>query len=68
VFTSVEVALAHMARTQTETGLRTTMHHLAGDYPLREAAPDGYKEHMRIVFDDELPAWNYRAIRTQPGS
>jgi len=30
--------------------------------------PAGYIKSMRIVFDDELPAWNYRAIPIKPGS
>ncbi len=68
VFTSVADALTYLARTQTTTGLRTTIHLLDGDYPTGESAPKGYKEAMKLVFDDQLPAWNYRAIPTKPGS
>jgi len=68
LFTSVDLALEKMARTSTRTGLRTTVHLLAGDYPLGEKAPKGYKKNMRILFDDELPAWNYRAVPNNPGS
>lgn len=68
VFTSLDLAVAKMVETSTTTGLRTTVHVLAGDYPTGEKAPKGYKKTMRIVFDDELPAWNYRAVPEKPGS
>jgi hypothetical protein len=68
VLKSAEVALEYMARATTTTGLRTTVQLLAGDYPTGEKAPKDYKKAMRIVFDDELPAWNYRAIPRKPGS
>jgi hypothetical protein len=68
VLDSVETAIEYMARATTTTGLRTTVHLLTGDYPIGEKAPPQYKKTMRIVFDDELPAWNYRAIPTKPGS
>jgi Rhodopirellula transposase DDE domain len=68
VFTSVDIVLETMAQTTTTTGLRTTVHLLAGDYPTGERAPKDYKKSMRIVFDDELPQWNYRAIPTKQGS
>jgi len=38
------------------------VHVLAGDYPLKEGYPEAYRETMKIRFDAELPAWNYRAI------
>jgi hypothetical protein len=33
-----------------------------------EKVPSGYKKAMRIVFDEDLPAWNYRAVPKKPGS
>lgn len=65
VFSSVEIAMTHMAQATTTTGLRTTVNLLAGEYPTGEKAPKNYKKTMRIVFDDDLPAWNYRAITLQ---
>jgi hypothetical protein len=64
----VEQVEQSMARASTATGLKTTVHVLSGDYPTGEKAPKGYKKNMRIVRDDELPAWNYRAIPAKPGS
>ena len=62
LLTSLQVAVKAMERTSTRKGLKTTVHVLEGDYPLREGYPEGYCETMKIRFDEELPAWNYRAI------
>ena len=68
IFISVETALEKMSQTRTNQGLTTTVHLLEGEYPTGQKAPKNYKKNMRIVFDDELPAWNYRAIPTKQGS
>jgi hypothetical protein len=67
IFISVATALEKMAQTRTAQGLTTTVHLLEGDYPTGQKAPKDYKKTMRIVFDEELPAWNYRAIPTNQG-
>jgi hypothetical protein len=66
LLTTLEVAVAAMSRTSTKKGLTTTVHVLAGDYPLKEGYPEDYRENMKIRFDEELPAWNYRAIPSNP--
>ena len=68
IFDTVETALAAMAEASTTTGLTTTVHLLQGDYRTGEKAPTHYKKTMRIVFDDELRAWNYRAVPLKEGS
>lgn len=68
VFVSVEAMRDKMGEARTEKGLRTTAEILAGDYPTGEKAPPEYKKSMGIVFDEELPAWNYRAVPSKPGS
>jgi len=68
VFTTLELIQQKMSETRTETGLRATVEILPGDYPTGEKAPSGYKKAMRIVFDAELPAWNYRAVPKKQGS
>jgi hypothetical protein len=68
VFTTIELARRTMAATQTRTGLRATAEVVLGDFPTGEKAPAGYKKTMRIIFDEELPAWNYRAVPKKPGS
>jgi hypothetical protein len=65
LLTSLQVAVKAMEKTRTQKGLRTTVHVLEGDYSLKEGYPDGYPETMKIRFDEELPAWNYRAIPTK---
>lgn len=68
LLTSLEVVCEAMARASTKTGLTTTVHVLAGDYPIGEKAPKNYKKTTKILFDEELPAWNYRAVPAKWGS
>lgn len=68
VFYSTEMVVRAMARARTRTGLTTTVNVLAGEYPTGERAPAGYKKAMGILFDEDLPKWNYRAVPTKPGS
>jgi hypothetical protein len=68
IFDTVNTALGAMAEASTTTGLTTTVHLLEGEYMTGEKAPKNYKRTMRIVFDDELRAWNYRAIPLKEGS
>jgi hypothetical protein len=68
IFLSVEIAVHAMSQTSTAKGLTTTVHVLAGQYPNGKKAPPDYKKSMKIVFDDDLPTWNYRAIPAKEGS
>jgi hypothetical protein len=68
VFTTLQLLQQKMAETRTEPGLRATVDLLPGNYPTGEKTPAGYKTNMRIVFDEELPAWNYRAVPMKTGS
>lgn len=68
VFTTLDLIQRKIAEARTKTGLRTTVDVLSGNYPTGEKVPAGYKKSMRIVFDEELPLWNYRAIPKKPGS
>jgi hypothetical protein len=68
LFTSLDLVRAKMATTRTATGLRTTVAILTNDYPTGEKVPNDDKKTLRIVFDDQLPAWNYRAWPREPGS
>jgi hypothetical protein len=53
---------------RTGSAVIYTVHLLKGDYPTGRKAPKNYKKNMRIAFDEELPAWNYRAVPTKQGS
>jgi hypothetical protein len=68
IFTTVGLVVRKMSEARTEKGLRTTVEVLQGEYPTGEKVPAGYRKAMRILFDEELPAWNYRAIPAKPGS
>jgi Rhodopirellula transposase DDE domain len=62
VFVSLPLVKELMEKTQTKTGLRVSVDILAGAYPAGEKAPAGFKQTMRIAFDDLLPRWNYRVL------
>jgi hypothetical protein len=68
IFNTVATALESMAEASTTQGLTTTVHLLEGDYKTGEKAPKNYKKIMRIVFDEELSKWNYRAIPAKQGN
>jgi len=58
----VEVAQQFVERAKTATGLRVTVSVLEKIYATGRKCAEGFKEAMKIVFDDFLPKWNYRAI------
>jgi hypothetical protein len=62
VFESVGLVKALMERTHTKTGLYVTVDIITTTYPAKEAAPADFKKTTKIVFDDLLPRWNYRAL------
>ena len=62
IFTSVELVKQLMEKTHTKTGLQTFVHIIHKVYHTGRKVAADFKETMRIVFDDFLPRWNYRAI------
>jgi hypothetical protein len=68
IFTTIGLVLKKITETRTEKGLRTTVEILQGEYPIGEKVPKDYKKSMRIIFDEDLPAWNYRAVSAKTGS
>ncbi len=51
-----------MGNAKTETGLKTVSSVLEKVYGTEKKVAAGFKQNMKIVFDDFLPQWNYRAI------
>lgn len=49
-------------KTQTKTGLNVSVSIIDKVYELGKKATKGFKESMKIVFDDVLERWNYRAV------
>ena len=48
--------------TTTRTGLKVKAHIIKKIYQTGRKYADNFKETMRIIFDDYLGQWNYRAI------
>jgi len=53
-----------MAKTNTKTGLSVVVNVSAQIYETGRKVAKGFKETMKIIFDDYLPKWNYRAVPT----
>lgn len=62
IFTSIELVQELMEKTNTTTGLKAFVHIIDKVYETGRKVAADFKENMRIVFDDFLPQWNYRAI------
>ena len=62
IFESVELVKELMEKAGTSTGLRVTVDILDRVYQTGRKYAEGFKENMKIVFDEILPKWNYRAV------
>jgi len=62
IFTSIELVKELMEKTSTATGLKAFVHVVDKVYETGRKVASDFKENMRIVFDDSLPQWNYRAV------
>lgn len=62
IFSSIELVKALMEKTHTQTGLMTFVHILDRAYQTGRKVAADFIEHMRIIFDDLLSQWNYRAV------
>jgi hypothetical protein len=49
-------------KTSTSKGLKVFVKIIDTVYQTGRKVADNFKQTMRIIFDDFLPAWNYRAI------
>ena len=64
IFTSLELVKKLMAKTQTKTGLSVVVNVIDKIYTTGRKVADGFKETMKIIFDEYLPKWNYRVVPT----
>ena len=62
--TSVEQVREHMAKTTTRTGLSVAANIIQNAYEKGRTLIEGFKKTMRILFDNILPRYNYRAVPT----
>jgi hypothetical protein len=51
-----------MEKTHTRQGLKVTVQIVDQVYHTGRRAAKGFKETMRIAFDEFLPRWNYTAV------
>lgn len=66
IFHSLEIAKQFIERAKTSTGLRVTVNVLHKVYETGRKCAEGFKENLKIHFDDHLPKWNYRASPLTP--
>ena len=59
IFSSVELVKDLMSKTTTKTGLEVDVTILDKVYETGRKVSAQFKEQMRVIFDDELPRWNY---------
>jgi hypothetical protein len=62
IFRTLEAVRYFMSGAGTTTGLEVEVSILEKVYETGRKCVDGFKETMRIVFDEFLPKWNYRAV------
>jgi len=59
---TVDIAQRFIERTKTTTGLGVTVRILDKVYETGRKCAADFKQNMKIIFDDHLPKWNYRAV------
>lgn len=62
VFSSVKIVKELMEKTKTSTGLKVFVKVIDKVYETGRKVDDEFKNNMKIIFDDFLPKWNYRAV------
>ena len=68
IFTSIDLVKELMEKTHTSTGLKAFVHIIDKVYETGRKVADDFKDTMRLVFDEVLPHWNYRAIPLVPAT
>ena len=66
ILQTVEQVRYYMAKAKTTTGLSTMVNILDKVYATGKKVAKDFRETMRILFDDVLPKWNYRALPALP--
>jgi Rhodopirellula transposase DDE domain len=62
LFDTLDTVVTFMRKASTSTGLRTTVNVMRRHDETGRKATAQMKQNLRIVFDNLLPKWNYRAI------
>jgi hypothetical protein len=64
IFHNLDIVKDFIKRTWTSTGLRATVNIIDKVYELKRKASDAFMKTLPIVFDKELPRWNYTVVPT----
>jgi len=64
VFHTVQIVKELVEKTTTSKGPEVTVDIIEKVYETGRKCAAGFKQNMKIVFDDLMPKWNYRAIPT----
>jgi hypothetical protein len=62
IFRALETVRHYMSKAGTRTGLTVRVAILEKVYQTGRKCAAGFKESMKIVFDELLPRWNYTAV------
>jgi hypothetical protein len=62
IFYALETVRYYMAKAKTRKGLKVKVSILEGVFETGRKYAAGFKKTMKIVFDEVLPKWNYRAV------
>ena len=62
IFKNIKIIEEAIANTNTKKGLKVFVSIMDRIYETGKKVANDFKENMRILFDDFLPKWNYRAI------
>ena len=65
IFTSLALVKELMEKTRTSKGLQVVVDIIEKVYQTGRKAAEDFKTNMRIIFDELLPQWNYRALPNQ---
>lgn len=65
LFTSVSLVEELIKKTKTSKGLQVFVKIVDTVYQIGRKIADDFRQNMRIIYDDFLPAWNYRAVPLQ---
>lgn len=65
VFDTIETVKRLIEKTKTKTGLKVVVQVIDKVYQTGRKVAENFKENMKIIFDQFLPQWNYRAVPQQ---
>lgn len=62
IFTSLNLVKSLMEKTHTNQGLSVVVNVVDQIYEIGRKVSDDFNKNLKIVFDEYLPKWNYRAV------